>query len=495
MYEAGGWVLVESALADIPADLRWLYESGAVTLDQLTALHCQLAITAVADLADALRRGQLLGVEGITEETAAAIAAAIPKLRASTPRIPLGRAVATVEPLLDALRGAPGIDWAEPAGSLRRGEDTVGDLELIAAAGDPSPAIDRLLNEASIIRCLHRSDRRLYLLLDRVQVGVLLPEPHAAGTLLLHRTGSARHLDLLRARAAARDVALDRPLASEEACYAALGLPYIAPELRNGDEEVARAGDNALPPLISQRDIRGDLHMHTVWSDGRDAVEEMVQASRALGYEYLAITDHSQNSAASRNLTIDGVKKQAEEIEQLRERYPDIAILHGCEVDILPDGRLDFPDRVLERFDIVLASLHDHAGQPPEQLMNRYESALSHPLVSVITHPTNRLVPHRRGYDLDYDRLFELAVHTGTALEIDGSPSHLDLDGALARRAIAAGATVSIDSDGHRADLLARQMHLGIVLARRGWVEPRHVLNTRPLADVRGFIAGKRAGR
>jgi DNA polymerase (family 10) len=235
--------------------------------------------------------------------------------------------------------------------------------------------------------------------------------------------------------------------------------------------------------------------MHSTWSDGRDSIEAMVSTCRALGYEYMAMTDHSQTSAASRNLTIDGIKRQAEEIAQLRERYPDITILHGCEVDILPDGKLDFPDRILERFDIVLASLHERAGHGPDQLMKRYQAAMRHPLVSIITHPTNRIVPTRPGYDLDYERLFEMAVETQTVVEVDGSPAHLDLDGALARRAVAAGADLVIDSDCHRAELLERQMRLGIATARRGWVEPRHVINTRPLAEVRAIIARKRAGR
>jgi DNA polymerase (family 10) len=220
----------------------------------------------------------------------------------------------------------------------------------------------------------------------------------------------------------------------------------------------------------------------------------MVNVCRALGYEYLAITDHSPRSGASRNLTADGVKRQADEIAGVRERYADITILHGCEVDILPDGRLDFVDRILQQFDIVLASLHDDAGQAPEALERRYGAAMRHPLVTAITHPTNRLIPYRRGYDLDYDRLFATAVETGTVVEIDGAPAHLDLDGALARRAIAAGATVVIDSDCHRADALGRQMELGLTTARRGWVEARHVLNARPLAELRALVARKRAG-
>jgi DNA polymerase (family 10) len=285
------------------------------------------------------------------------------------------------------------------------------------------------------------------------------------------------------------------PAATEDEIYAALGLPCIPPEIRNGEDELAVAARGELPTLVARRDIRGDLHMHSTWSDGRDAIGAMVEMCRTLGYQYMAITDHSPHSAASRNLMAEDVQQQADEIAELREQHADIAILHGCEVDILVDGRLDFPDKILERFDIVLASLHERAGQAPDQLMKRYLSAMQHPLVTMITHPTNRVVPTRPGYDLDYDRLFEAAVETRTIVEIDGSPSHLDLDGALARRAVAAGATVAIDSDCHRVEMLERQMQLGIVTARRGWVEPRHVLNARSLAEVRAVIAAKRGSR
>jgi DNA polymerase (family 10) len=232
--------------------------------------------------------------------------------------------------------------------------------------------------------------------------------------------------------------------------------------------------------------------MHTEWSDGRDSVATMVEAAAALGYEYIAITDHSPHSAATRNLTADAVARQAEEIAALRERHPGLTLLHGCEVDILADGRLDFRDTILERFDIVLASLHERHGHSPDQLLARYIAAMRHPLVSMITHPTNRLIPYRPAYELDYDRLFEAAVETKTLIEIDGAPAHLDLDGALARRAIAAGAKVAIDSDCHRAEMLNRQMEFGVMTARRGWVEARHVVNTRPWSEVRAFIAAKR---
>jgi len=502
MYDAGAWVLMESAIADLPADLRWLFESGAVTLEQLGALHRTLGVTTAADLAGAAERQAIRTVSGLDAHAEYAIAAALFDLRAAIPRIPLGRAVAMVEPILTQLRATPGIDWATPAGSLRRGQDTVGDVEIVAAAADPSGAIEEVSRMPGVARVLHRSERRLYLWVDRVQLGVRFPAPAVAGAALLHLTGSYAHLNALRAAARERGGQLTSEgysppggaliAAREEDIYAAIGLPFIPPEIRQGDREVEAARDGTLPLLVCRGDMRGDLHMHSLWSDGRDSIEAMVATCRALGYEYCAITDHSPHSAASRNLSIADVSRQAAEIAEVREKYPGIVVLHGCEVDILPDGRLDLPDRVLERLDIVLASLHERAGHTPDQLQRRYEAAMRHPLVNLITHPTNRLLPHREGYDLDYDRLFQTAVETRTILEIDGAPAHLDMDGALARRAIAAGVTLSIDSDCHRAELLDRQMNLGVTTARRGWVEPRHVVNTRPIAAIRELVARKR---
>jgi DNA polymerase (family 10) len=506
MYEAGGWVLVESAVADLPADLRWLYESDAVSLEQLAALHRALGVTTVADLRAAVDEQQIRRIEGLDAETERRIAAALPSLRAHVPRVPLGRATALAAPVLDALRATPGVEWAEPTGSLRRGQDLVGDIELLAPADDPADAIEAVADLPHLSHTLHRSARRVYVLTERAQIGVRVPEPRVAGAAQLYLTGSAGHFATLRERARERGLSLGKDglagadgttfaAASETEIYDALGLPFIPPEIRHGDDEVAAAARGELPRLLSASDIRGDLHMHSTWSDGRDAIEAMVDACRVLGYEYMAITDHSEHSAAIRNLTADGVRRQADEIAVLRERYGDITILHGCEVDILPDGRLDFPDRILERFDIVLASLHERAGHAPDQLLRRYAAAMQHPLVTIITHPTNRIVPTRGGYELDYERVFEIAVETGTIVEVDGAPSHLDLDGALARRAIAAGATLVVDSDCHAADKLERQMAFGVTMARRGWVEPRHVLNTRPLDAVRAAIGAKRAGR
>ena len=504
MYEAGGWVLLESTLADIPADLRWLIESGAITIEQTAAAHRALGVTSGADVAAAIDDKMLRRVAGFGEAG----------------RSGGGRGAAASAPQSRRIR------WGAPSRLPDRCSHTCGRCRASSGPSRPDRfAADRTRSATSRSlprwrsqprRSMRARARRRHpsapqrasrLHPDRARADrSAIPEPLHAGAALLYLTGSAAHFAALRAHAERLGLRLTaaglhtgdgrvQNAEFEDDLYHALGLPTIPPEIRNGDDEVGLAARGALPALVTRRDIRGDLHMHSTWSDGRDSIEAMVIQCRALGYEYMAITDHSPTSAASRNLTIDGVTRQGDEIDALRARHPDIAILHGCEVDILPDGRLDFPDRVLERFDIVLASLHERAGHDRDQLMQRYVAAMEHPLVAMITHPTNRLVPYRAGYDLDYDRLFDVAVETGTIVEVDGAPSHLDLDGALARRAIAAGAELAIDSDCHRAEFLDVQMQLGIVTARRGWVEPRHVINTRPLADVRAAIARKRAGR
>ncbi len=502
MYDAGGWVLLESAIADLPADLRWLLESDSITTAQLAAVQAATGATSAADLHDAVRLGSLRSIPGLDQAVESAVSQALPGLRASTPRVPLGRAFLTAEPILEVLRGLSRVAWAEPAGSLRRGQDTVGDIELVAPTVSPNTVFDAL-TETPDARCLLRSRDRLCLRIDRVQIGIRCPDPSVGGAVLLNTTGAPAHLQQLRDLAVARSQHLDpdglvsgetvRIADSEEAIYAGLGLPWIPPEIREGDGEIERARSGGLAGLIGRADVRGDLHMHTEYSDGRDPVAAMAGAAAALGYQYIAITDHSPHSAASRNLTADSIKAQADEIAALRERFPQLAILHGCEVDILADGRLDFSDRILERFDIVLASLHEAHGHSPAQLLKRYLTAVRHPLVNIVTHPANRMVPYRGGYEIDYDRLFAEAVATGTALEVDGAPMHLDMDGPLARRAIAAGVTIVIDSDAHRAEMLGHQMQLGIMTARRGWVETRHVLNARPLADVKAFVASKRS--
>jgi len=337
----------------------------------------------------------------------------------------------------------------------------------------------------------------------RGQVTLHLTPPEQAGAALVWHTGSRSHIDQLRVRARRLGFefgggAVSRQDGGTVECsleanlYEALELPYIAPELRGGEDEIEAGERGELPSLVTEQHIRGDLHTHSTWSDGRNSIADMVSAARQLGYEYIAITDHSERAWSSRKLAARDVPRQREEIEALRSRVRGIEILHGIEVDIMPDGSLDFDDSVLEGFDIVLASLHDAADHDDTRLTERYLRAIRHPLVNVITHPANRTPGMFTGYTLNFDRLFEAAADTGTAMEVDGAPGHLDMDGALARRAAAAGVMIAIDSDCHRVDALGRQMHFGIGTARRGWLQPDQVLNTRTASEVRDFAVRKR---
>jgi DNA polymerase (family X) len=434
-------------------------------------------------------------------------------------RLTLGRALATLDAFIDALPVERTV--LAPLGSVRRFEPTVGDLTLLAVAPHPQPIIDAVLSLVPDHDVRERTDHTVTVYFQREDITVRVVPPAEAACALIHFTGSRAHVEQLEACARARGFALDEhalrrladgaivPCETEADVYAALDLPYVPPELRHGLDELDVPGAThgrgthaadarpripfAIDGLVTRDDIRGDLHVHTIWSDGRDTAEAIIRAARKLGYEYVAITDHSQSARASRVLSIDRLRQQMADVRQLRERFPDIVILQGAEVDILADGRLDFPDDLLAELDIVLASLHEPDGQSGDQLLERYFAAMRHPQVHVITHPANRVPGQSEGYDLDYDRLFRAAAETGTALEIDGAPGHLDLDGHLARRAVAAGATVAIDSDGHFAERLGRQMRMGVGTARRGAVEARHVLNARPVEDVRAFIARKRA--
>lgn len=398
------------------------------------------------------------------------------------------------------------IDFATPVGSLRRFAPDIGDVSLLAVATPrQAPGVIKAFTRLPSVRqVIEERPAKATVATERSHVTLHVADPEFAGSMLAWLTGSVGHVQQLAALARDHGLRFEQghlrdkdgsPITcqTEEIFYARLDLPLIAPEIRHGDDEVMAARQGTLPDLLTALDIRGDLHMHSTWSDGRDTIEDMVRAGQALGYEYVAITDHSERAWSSRALSVEDIEAQRAEIEALRRKYSRIRLLHGIEVDIMPDGTLDFEDEVIARFDIVLASLHDHANQPAARLLDRYLSAIESPYVDIITHPAGRSPAASPGYDLEFDRLFEAAARTGTAVEVDGAPGHLDMDGALARRAAAAGAAVVVDSDCHRAEALARQMRFGVATARRGWIEPRHVLNTRPVNDVLKFVARKRS--
>jgi DNA polymerase (family X) len=401
--------------------------------------------------------------------------------------ISLGRAWDVLDAFLLTLAGhCPALQAIDASGPVRRAEPIVSGLVVVARAADPARAIEEIASIPTATAVLHRTLRRLVMLAEGYEIDVRVATPDEYGSLLFTTTGPAAHVtEVLKRRG-------PRLSASEAEVYTNAGLAYLPPETRDAPDAIDRAQRRLVPTLVQREDIRGDLHMHTTYSDGRDSLLRMIQASHALGHEYIAITDHSEHAGAAHTVSIDGLARQRDEIDRFRGEAPGMTILHGLEVDILPDGTLDCPDRVLATLDIVLASLHESAGHDGAELTRRCLSAIRHPLVSVITHPANQLVGRRAGYDMDYEAIYNAAAETGTALEIDGAPSHLDLSGERAREAVDAGATVVIDSDCHRARLLDRQMRMGVGTARRGWVQPGQVLNTLPLNEVRAFINRKR---
>jgi DNA polymerase (family 10) len=421
--------------------------------------------------------------------------------------VPLGRAWMQAQQARRELAQAAGApDGWHLVGGLRRTDPLSPDVALLAVTDEPGAWIQRAVDALPGDVLMVAGMRALAIAAEPEPIVVHAIPPAAVATSLIWYTGPRVHVRGLRAHAEAagltltRDALLDHtstevPLADEAALYERLGLPFIPVELRGRADAFDQALAGRLPALIEVADIQGDLHMHTVYSDGRDSVAGMVYASRALGYRYVAITDHSPTARASRVLTLARLEEQAAEIAEVQTLVPEVTILHGIECDILEDGSLDVPDGVLERLDIVLASMHESHGHSPARLLQRYERVLHHPLVNVITHPANRSPGRQSGYDLAFVRLFEEAARTGTAVEIDGAPGHLDLDAPLAEQAAAVGAPILVDSDCHMADRLGRQMRFGIGLARRAGLTKQQVLNTRDVDTIRAFVAGKRAGR
>lgn len=473
--------------AGLPTLLARLLELETINEHEAILLARDLRVVTLSDLREALNDGR---VDRLLKAAVAGLRAAADVVGQELRPTPLGRAVDLLSAVQDVIaHHCPLLEEVVPAGDVRRFEPLVSQLVLVGQSAAPHAAVAALCAMPDVDDVLHRTPRRAVLWIHHVEVDVRVAANDDYGTVLFSATGSTGHLRAVNAR---RPPSLHP---NEEQLYAHAGLSFIPAEMRNDTGEIAAAAAGRLPELVSRADIRGDLHMHSTYSDGQDTLATMVAACVALGYEYIAITDHSERAAASRTLSVDALTRQRDEILRLRAQYPQITILHGLEVDILADGRLDFDDRILEQLDIVLASLHDSAKQDGPALTRRCLQAIRHPLVNVITHPANQLVGRRSGYALDFPSIYAAAAETGTALEIDGAPSHLDLDGEHAREAVSAGVTVTIDSDCHRARALDRQMRLGIGTARRGWVEPRHVLNCRPLDDVLSFIAAKRAGR
>lgn len=408
----------------------------------------------------------------------------------AAPVVSLGRAWELAERLAAIIKDiSPTAAHVEPAGDLRRGVLALSSVTLVVISKTPSLVLEDIASCGQFVieEATPASISGTY---ARTPVDLHFATPANYGTVLFHATGSAAHRDQVSALGLPR-----QDFSTENDLYASVGLTYIPAELREGNGEIEAAANGTLPRVVDSTDIRGDLHMHSTFSDGRDSCEAMAAGCAALGYEYIAFTDHSWRAAAGGTLSYEDIALQREELDGLRDRFPRMTILHGVEVDIMPDGRLDFEDEVLAQFDVVLASLHDRADHDGARLTRRSLSAIRHPLVNILCHPANQMPGRSSGYAMDFNAIYAAAAETGTALEIDGSPSHLDLDADRARAAVAAGVTISIDSDCHKVEALGRQMGLGVRIARRAGIEARHVLTCQPLTEVRAFVAAKRAGR
>jgi DNA polymerase (family 10) len=442
----------------------------------------------------------------------------------------LHRAEATIRGIMEALDGTPGLIGLEPAGSFRRRRESIGDLDLLAETSDPGALIERFTTFGLVDQVLNKGGYKAAIrVLRGPQVDLMVMPPGEAGTYRVHFTGSKEHNVRLRERARDRgwslsekgflrigddgepltgDAAELRTFATEAEVYDFLGLPFIEPELREDAGEIEAALAGRLPTLITLADLRGDLHSHSDWSDGVHSIEVMAEAARRRGHSYQVLTDHSQSLAIARGLTPDRVEEQRAIIASLNARYAEeeaagsappetpaegFRLLHGCELEVRADGALDYDDDLLATFDLVVASVHVSRRQPRADLTRRTLNAIRSPHVDVIAHPAGRMIGGRDDLDLDWEAVYAEAARTGTVLEMNGSPHRLDLAVERARQAVATGCLLAIDSDAHKTAELD-YVRWGISQARRAWVEPAVVLNTRSRADLLTWVDGK-AGR
>jgi DNA polymerase (family X) len=495
---------------DIPAavKLRAKFPSGLLSVMHLPGfgpkrarrLYDELGVDSLETLREAAEAGQIRGLRGFgpkVEEQLKQTLADHEETGGPAPRILLSRAIPIADQIVGALRGNPAADRVEVAGSLRRRTDSVKDLDIVATASDPK-ALAATLKDMDLVESVQSSgDAGARVTLHTgMKVDLRVVEPDQFGNVLQHFTGSKAHNVALRENAVRRGLHVSEygilddatgetaRCATEEEVYEKLGLAWIPPELREGrgELEAALPGGPGLPQLVTLDDIRGDLHMHTTSSDGRQTAEEMAVAARDRGLEYIAITDHSASHGFGNDVSPDELARRIEEIRALNARVEGIEILIGTESNILTDGSLDYPDELLEQLDWVIASVHTSFRMSAAEMTDRMITAMEHPLTDAIGHPTGRKIEIRQPYALDVDRVIEAAARTATMLEINSAPDRRDLNEIHARAAARAGVPILIDSDAHSARNL-RLLSYGIDTARRAWLEPKDVANARPLDE------------
>lgn len=490
LFSTGKLDFYENLIREVPPSLADLLQVPDLGPKKIALFWRQLGITDLAGLEAAAKAGKLRDLPGMGAKSEAKIIAGIESLARRTTRTPLWKAWPVAQSLLARLRAIQGVHAAEAASSLRRMRETVGDLDLLVAAPDSRAVMEAFIHLPGVLRVLGSGETKTSVEFeDGMRAQLWVHPPERFGTALQYATGSKDHNVRLRELAlkmglSLSDQAFLKPDGSEILCkteeevYALLGLPWIPPELREDRGEVQAAKAGELPRVIELEDITADLHCHSTWSDGKASILEMARAAKAKGYQVLAITDHSPSLGITQGVKPEDFARQRAEIAEAQAAVGDsLLILQGSEVEIKADGSLDYPDSILEKLDIVFASLHTSLRQPRDQITARLLNAIRNPHVDVIGHPTGRLIPDREGADLDMDAVLAAAAESGVALEISAHPQRLDLNDVHARRAVEMGIPLSINTDAHRPEEMDL-MHFGVAVARRGWVEARHVINT-----------------
>ena len=462
----------------------------------------ELGISTVEGVEQAAQDGRLATLPRMGKKAADSILRHIRASRnMSTDRTPIGQALPIAEAAMAGLRECdPDIALLTPAGSLRRWEETIGDVDLVAVTPRPEELGRSLAGLGQVREVLVNGPRKTSVIVEPgLQIDLRTGETESIGAMLQYFTGSQQHNIRLRDFANRMGLSLNEYgitniesglveiFADEESFYARLGLPWIPPELRTGMWEMDAAQQGQLPQLVEAKHLRGDLHLHSEWSDGSDPIETMVATVASLGYEYMALTDHSQGLGVANGLTPERLAAQREVLRQLQDRY-EMRILAGSEVDIRSDGRMDFSDEVLAELDVVVGSVHNAMSQDRETMTRRIIRAMEHPSVTIIGHLTTRLLGQRPPTDFDVEAVLQAARDTGTALEINASPPRLDLKDTHAYRARELGVPLVISTDSHHHSELSGG-RFGVAVARRAWCEPRHILNTMPREQFLRFIS------
>jgi len=459
-------------------------------------LHQKLNVSSIEDLEKAAREHQVRRLPRMGATSENNILKAIERYRKRSDRIPLGVALPLAEEILNYLGRIEGVENLQVAGSLRRGRDTVGDIDVLATSSSPQKVIDAFAKMPLVQEVLWKGGTKASVIAgDTIQVDLRIVDHRSFGTVLQYFTGSKDHNVKLRNLALERGYSLSEYSLTrlrddeelffdcEEDLYGRLGLPWISPELREDRGEIEAALDGTLPRLVELSDIKGDLHVHSDWSDGKNSIEEMVEAAQALGYEYMAICDHSPGLGIASGLSIERLAEKIRTIRELNETLEGFTLIAGTEVDIRADGRLDYPDEVLAECDLVVAAIHSAYNQSERAINSRIISAMENEHVDIIAHPTGRKIGEREPYLVDVELILEAALRTETIMEINAHPVRLDLNDRWARRAKEIGVKVAINSDAHSIRGL-KVMKFGVKTAQRGWLEPEDVANASNLKEL-----------